>query len=847
MTLSTPISESTADLVVKPFTQLLTSSDTSQVSQKPGLTETNQKKRRRWLKSTLEDGSLLKQVGEVKHELERQVNAQESAIHQSMISNLPDLSSHFHTARDLQQRIRETEAGVSELERALGETESLATPLVSLLHSRSSLLRDQSTSISHLLAIKQLSKRTARLKAIELAVDDGQVCWEKFRRDAEGSELFWVAHELESDKSSRTGRGISPALKNSKVWKVLDQKAIELHRRESQQVSEGLEAALSVTSAPGGTAEIDLKGLDHIQLGRSRSSTGPKSTETKTTRVAELICAAYDFSLLEQHLNSFIRQLHDQILRPIVQGSKALIVCTGFQDDAILHFSSPPNQASEEKESNFSTIAKTIETVFDFLLRRLGPICTDDILPEPPQAILLDLLENTIRQTFEDLHASRLLKSMPIDTQDLPRWFRDVTIASKLEEAISNSWWIHLKNARPSSFRKLQDFGTDQAGIVWATARRAEMVDRIRSLVCGNWENWEAVEIKRERRMEQNAVQGKEEGTKDGQPAIAIEGSPKEAKKEDGWAFGDTWDQQTSESSAMGAAKTDSSPLPSPENGFKPSSAKDNNEDTDEDGGGWAFDDEEDKPAPKPVAPVKPIREAKRIGKKAKSQAPEETSTPTKSPSIPSPVSVETEATVPPSGDGWNDDWETPLVTEKKVEGTSPPQPVPIIDTFYISSAVHTLLTAIEDALKYASTLNDAKVVDHDLSRMTSLLQNAAAEGLDLYRALMPVVHAGQVRDIPALAMQFHNDCRELALKAVELEEQYRWDSKDCASKLEALANFTFDNQIRMQEHALLELLAKVNELDQISDQAVFVKDERIMEEIKHSIEVLHRVWSVSV
>jgi hypothetical protein len=81
----------------------------------------------------------------------------------------------------------------------------------------------------------------------------------------------------------------------------------------------------------------------------------------------------------------------------------------------------------------------------------------------------------------------------------------------------------------------------------------------------------------------------------------------------------------------------------------------------------------------------------------------------------------------------------------------------------------------------------------HDI---VPILQLAATESLDIYRALMPVVHAKEVEDVPALAMQFANDCEELALHAKELQAKFGWNAKGAESRLEALSKTVQDRQI---------------------------------------------------
>ena len=55
-------------------------------------------------------------------------------------------------------------------------------------------------------------------------------------------------------------------------------------------------------------------------------------------------------------------------------------------------------------------------------------------------------------------------------------------------------------------------------------------------------------------------------------------------------------------------------------------------------------------------------------------------------------------------------------------------------------------------------------------SSPSTTLSRAIPDIFSLYRALMPVAHPAKIRDVPALAMQFANDCEWLAGEAGRLE-----------------------------------------------------------------------------
>jgi hypothetical protein len=61
----------------------------------------------------------------------------------------------------------------------------------------------------------------------------------------------------------------------------------------------------------------------------------------------------------------------------------------------------------------------------------------------------------------------------------------------------------------------------------------------------------------------------------------------------------------------------------------------------------------------------------------------------------------------------------------------------------------------------------------------------------------MPVVHVKEVEDVPALAIQFANDCEELAIQATELKAQYAaWNTKSAEDRLLTLSQTVQEKQI---------------------------------------------------
>ena len=128
-------------------------------------------------------------------------------------------------------------------------------------------------------------------------------------------------------------------------------------------------------------------------------------------------------------------------------------------------------------------------------------------------------------------------------------------------------------------------------------------------------------------------------------------------------------------------------------------------------------------------------------------------------------------------------------------------------------------------------------------------LLDAATDVFDIYRSLLPVHFAAQVRDVPVLAMQLHNDARHLVRHVTKLEEQFpQWSTSEkeqgLAQRLTALADHAFESQLSIQKDSLMEGLEEAR-VDDVARDVGQKNAERVLNGVVHKLDTLSRVLRV--
>ena len=144
--------------------------------------------------------------------------------------------------------------------------------------------------------------------------------------------------------------------------------------------------------------------------------------------------------------------------------------------------------------------------------------------------------------------------------------------------------------------------------------------------------------------------------------------------------------------------------------------------------------------------------------------------------------------------------------------------------------------------------ITDTRLPSPSFALAPEILYTSASDVFDLHRSLLPSHFAPQIRDVPTLSMQLHNDTLHLIDRVIELQTAYaEWSgARDTIDRLTALADHTFETQLASQRDGLMEALNEAEGFTTISTDAGHLKAERAVGSVVHSIDTLSRVLRVS-
>lgn len=176
--------------------------------------------------------------------------------------------------------------------------------------------------------------------------------------------------------------------------------------------------------------------------------------------------------------------------------------------------------------------------------------------------------------------------------------------------------------------RLIRDFADSRAGNVYVAARKGWALQRVRDIVGGKWGHWEGVVVEMERKLSREGVKPETGGVAETGPLsksapMAIPVQAEDVKVEDDEPKDDKpTDTDDQEEDGWGL---DTPSIPPPADPVVPieTAAMDTREED-----GWGFDDDDlsitksaepaEETPPAPIVVPKPIRQARKIGKKAK-------------------------------------------------------------------------------------------------------------------------------------------------------------------------------------------------------------------------------------
>lgn len=516
------------------------------------------------------------------------------------------------------------------------------------------------------------------------------------------------------------------------------------------------------------------------------------------------------------------------------------------------------------------TLADTIK-ILDAVSTRVFPVS------EPPipqrDAFLADVRTHALRTCLNDI----LIPNMPMELSLVSPWIESVKEAAEAEEAF----------VPPLTRRIIQPFFVAAAGQTWANSRRYVTAEAVRRLVLGGWGGWDAMEVQRDR-MVTSVVEvevedeidpsdkpsnghgdrnhhlvpastgppGKPMATGTVHPTVADNKMDVDETVDDGWGF----DGEQA-----------------PPNSIQPASRHlidtIGNSDDQSGGEGWDFDGSamNSHTAAVSAKPIrKPVREAKRLGKKvarARTVAeddPWESGTESTHEGL-APESQDDERAEPPENTQADEDWnvweeDQSLIKPKNsdVQKAVPATPRTkrkvlqaqtrvIKEKAIVSRACNQLLALAQEMLDESEQLQSMHFSSPSFVGASPTMDAAATDVFGIYRALLPVHLAPQLRGVPTLAMQLYNDCLHLSDRVTLLSSVHPgWRDGDSISRrLAGLGEHVFEVQLQLQRDEILEVLDGANGFVEMGEERAFRRCEKVVNEVRHNIERLARMLKV--
>jgi centromere/kinetochore protein ZW10 len=620
-----------------------------------------------------------------------------------------------------------------------------------------------------------------------------------------------------------------------------------------------------------------------LQVAVTKSSLAPKPSpkvidNLPTVTVPQLLEALGRLDELQPLLTTTQKVIMKDIVRPLLPTSgddRRWIVEESSTEDLVLLRLIP---SPEDAEPDTAQTLAGLQAVFTFVTSHLA--ATESAWVPP--------FHNSLRSAILQTTLDCLVQStIPDALSDLPGWLDRTRQTVAFEKAILDA------SSTEEAGRPLQRFADTQAAQTWANRRRQMVADHVRQLIDGpgGWRGWDGRTVQRKTDISE-IVEVEVDDDEQTAPVPAQSNAPvsSDTDADFGWGFDDE---------AVPQASSSTSPAPAEQIEVDDGWGFDDKADgsarriaevsADSIEDGWDFDDAA-VPAPMPVVPKKPMREARKLGKlKAKhSQKP---TSPLSSPSSRSPRTSFDKPPKDRQGDGWSEGWEDQGSPSKKSKMELAPDPVTkprkvvlqerkrvVEESLLISvacdDAVETARQVLRDSVQLESSMYvpsevarkevtsvRSHVSPEDLAASQVALRNSARDVFDLYRALMPLTFGRQLRDVPSIAMQLYNDCNHLADEVSALKTEFElWTetSEDLEHRLRVFGQRNFEAQMAsdsiqsqadveqsLHKESILESLQEADGFVDTVTEASFRKCERAVRQATHKLESLNRVWRV--
>ncbi|WWC97277.1 hypothetical protein V866_004156 [Kwoniella sp. B9012] len=825
-----------------------------------------------------------KQVQAVRESLEKAVDDNKGKAHQLVINNFPSISSQIQLSTNLQSDISDVRRKVTSLEAEIDHSDSQTSflpPLINSLNRHFSASSSRSSAQAHIRALKSLSKHTERIKKLEKAVWSGR-----------GADQ-WVLDEFRDEKGyviGEDGEEGEEILRGTKIMRDIDNKEALLKSMVIEQITEGLDTAVAF-SQPTSEQGITLTVQNTIALQHPRTTPPPQLTPTTSPHypLKDIYSALSKLSLLDDLLKTLSKRIQRDLIRPIVSSTHTITISS--TDKLSLLRLEPSPDTSPQK------VLENIKSILSFTLNTILPPSSD--LPERATFVLS--LTNSAFQSILDF---LILPSLPPALTDAPAWLETLRQATEVEsEFCQEGSQSQSRLIRP--FFETEAGGTwaqQRRYTIADEVRRLilggwggweSVVKEKEREVISYVEVEVDVDVKDDVPM---VVESQKDGEEDfgwgfddsaapknnmNTAKVEEQGNQDVNMEDDGWGF---------DESSIASAGSSSPPRPP-----NPPPVQEEDE-----ADGWDLDPSpshstpsaEPKPTATPVPapipkPAKPAREAKRLGKKVAKVKHEEEYDPWGSPDpdedtkkatngndqhhpqISSPTKPDKVISSPSivkqdnADDGWGWDDDSTPAPAPSTGTTSASTDIPVlnvpskptkrkevreekslvIEHYLVSTSCETLVDIAKSVLKDIEELGSLELSSpsFNISILRPILSESIKEVFTFYRALLPTHFAYQLRDVPSLSMQAHNDCIYLSDLVSQLSTQDTALNGE-KEKLMDLAEHIYETQIDFQRTSMLESLDELNELQGTNEDKIFKRDEKVLKGVIHNLESLDRV-----
>ncbi|MBW0504702.1 hypothetical protein O181_044417 [Austropuccinia psidii MF-1] len=161
-----------------------------------------------------------------------------------------------------------------------------------------------------------------------------------------------------------------------------------------------------------------------------------------------------------------------------------------------------------------------------------------------------------------------------------------------------------------------------------------------------------------------------------------------------------------------------------------------------------------------------------------------------------------------------------------------------------ISKTAQEILQLVTDMVEDAIAFEKPILSNSCLSQSSQGLIQVAFDVLDLFRIVMPIYHSKLLQSVPALSVQFANDCawlsKEIKLIGRLKEEK---ETERISKNLDDLCREVRASQMASQQAVLMECLDPAEGFVETSNEQRFLVCQRACKQVVHTLERLSQVW----